>query len=204
MNLFYDYIVIGSGFGGSVAAMRLAEKGYSVLVLEQGKRYRNEDFPKTNWSLHKYIWAPRLRWFGFQKLSAFKEVFILSGVGVGGGSLVYAATHMFPPDAFFQNPVWAHYRDWKTTLMPFYEKARFMLGSTRNPAFYRADELLQEIAAGMEREAHLRPRGCRHLFRRPRAGNRSLFQRPGPDAPGLCRMRRLHGGLPLQREKHAG
>ena len=148
----YDYIIIGSGFGGSVAAMRLAEKGYSVLVLEQGKRYRNEDFPKTNWALHKYIWAPVLRWFGFQKLTAFKEVFILSGVGVGGGSLVYAATHMFPPDAFFQNPVWAHFRDWKATLKPFYEKARFMLGSTPNPAFYRADELLQEIAAEMGRE----------------------------------------------------
>ena len=88
MDKIYDYIIIGSGFGGSVSAMRLAEKGYSVLVLEKGKRYRSEDFPRTNWNLFKYLWVPGLRMFGFQKLSFFKEASILSGIGVGGGSLV--------------------------------------------------------------------------------------------------------------------
>ena len=92
----FDYIVIGSGFGGSVSAMRLAEKGYSVLVIEKGKRWKTSDFPTTNWNVKKYLWVPLLKCFGFQKLTFFKEVFVISGVGVGGGSLVYANTHMMP------------------------------------------------------------------------------------------------------------
>ncbi len=84
--MIYDYVVIGSGFGGSVSSLRLAEKGYSVLTIEKGKRYRNEDFPKTNWNLRKYLWYPRIGMVGFQKLSFFSEASILSGVGVGGGS----------------------------------------------------------------------------------------------------------------------
>ena len=92
----YDYIVIGSGFGGSVSAMRLAEKGYSVLVIEKGKRWNTLDFPKTNWNLPKYLWMPLIKLFGIQKLTFFKEVFVISGIGVGGGSLVYANTHMMP------------------------------------------------------------------------------------------------------------
>ena len=92
MSRLYDYIVIGSGFGGSVAALRLAEKGYSVLVIEQGKRYVSADFPKTNWNLRKYLWVPGLRMFGIQKLSFYREASILTGIGVGGGSLVYANT----------------------------------------------------------------------------------------------------------------
>ena len=90
--MIYDYIVIGSGFGGSVASMRLAEKGYKVLTLEQGKRYNPENFPKTNWNIPKYLWIPALRFFGFQKLSFYSTASILSGTGVGGGSLVYAKT----------------------------------------------------------------------------------------------------------------
>ncbi|NOY07944.1 MAG: GMC family oxidoreductase, partial [Spirochaetes bacterium] len=148
----YDYIVIGSGFGGSVSAMRLAEKGYSVLILEKGREFRNKDFPETNLNFSKYFWAPALKWFGFQKLTFFREVFILSGVGVGGGSLGYANTHMFPPDEFFNNPVWSHFKDWKETLKPFYEKARFMLGTTKNITFDRADEILKEVAKDMGRE----------------------------------------------------
>ena len=148
----YDYIVIGSGFGGSVSAMRLVEKGYRVLVLEKGKAYKAKDFPKTNWNFRKFFWAPLFKWFGFQKLSFFKEVFILSGVGVGGGSLVYANTHMFPPDEFFNNTAWSHFKDWKTVLNPFYEKARFMLGTTKNETFYPEDELLREVAKDMGRE----------------------------------------------------
>ncbi len=148
----YDYIIIGSGFGGSVSAMRLAEKGYSVLILEMGKEYRPKDFPKNNWKLRKFFWSPMLRWFGFQRLTFFKEVFILSGVGVGGGSLVYANTHMFPPDEFFNNPSWMKTRDWKATLTPFFDKAKFMLGTVKRDVFKREDELLREVAVEMGRE----------------------------------------------------
>lgn len=147
----FDYIVIGSGFGGSVSAMRLSEKGYKVLILEKGKRYTNDDFPKSNWNLRKYLWAPLLRCFGFQQLSLFREVFVLSGVGVGGGSLVYANTLLTPPDAFFDNPAWADLKDWKNTLAPFYDKARFMLGATASRHHYEDDRLLAEVAAEMGR-----------------------------------------------------
>ena len=152
----YDYIIIGSGFGGCVSAMRLAEKGFRVLVLEKGKRYRDEDFAKTNWNIRKYLWMPLLRCFGIQQLSFFKEVFVIHGVGVGGGSLVYANTHMQPGDAFYQNPRWAHFRDWKTTLAPYYEKARYMLGST--PARHQNidDRFLAEIAKDLGREESFR------------------------------------------------
>ncbi|MCO5280280.1 MAG: NAD(P)-binding protein [Chitinophagales bacterium] len=127
----FDYIVIGSGFGGSVSAMRLAEKGYSVLVIEKGKRWKATDFPETDWNLPKYLWLPLLHWFGFQKLTFFKEVFVLSGVGVGGGSLVYANTHMMPKENFYTNPIWGHFKDWKTVLQPYFKKAKFMLGTTQ-------------------------------------------------------------------------
>lgn len=147
----FDYIVIGSGFGGSVSAMRLAEKGYRVLVVEKGKRWKSQDFPKSNWNLKKYLWLPALRWFGFLRLSFFKEVFILSGVGVGGGSLVYANTHMMPPDAFFNNPVWAGLKDWKSVLAPYYETARFMLGSEKYKKENAEDLVLKEIAEEMGR-----------------------------------------------------
>lgn len=150
-NTQYDYIVIGSGFGGSVSAMRLAEKGYRVLVVEKGKRWKASDFPKTNWNLRKYLWLPLFRWFGFLKLSFFKEVFILSGVGVGGGSLVYANTHMMPPDEFYQHPIWSGYKDWKPVLAPFYAIARFMLGSTKYDKENAEDLVLKEVAEDMNR-----------------------------------------------------
>jgi cholesterol oxidase len=147
----FDYIVIGSGFGGSVSAMRLAEKGYRVLVIEKGKRWEAADFPKSNWNLKKYLWMPFLRFFGFLRLSFFKEVFILSGVGVGGGSLVYANTHMMPPDAFFNNPAWSGIKNWKEVLAPFYATARFMLGSEKYQKENAEDVVLKEIANEMGR-----------------------------------------------------
>lgn len=147
----FDYIVVGSGFGGSVSAMRLAEKGYSVLVIEKGKRWKSTDFPKSNWNIRKYLWMPLLRCFGFQKLTFFREVFVLSGVGVGGGSLVYANTHMMPKDSFYENLAWSHFKDWKIVLEPFYRKARFMLGSTRYENEYEEDRVLQSVAQDMGR-----------------------------------------------------
>lgn len=145
----YDYIVIGSGFGGSVASLRLAEKGYSVLTLEQGKRYRPKDFPKTNWNLSKYLWVPSIRFFGFQKLSFFSTASILSGAGVGGGSLVYANTLYIPPEAFFKNLSWQRFGDWKNILEPFYGKASFMLGRKKYSKLNIEDKLLEEVSKEM-------------------------------------------------------
>ena len=157
MEKVYDYIVIGSGFGGSVSAMRLAEKGYSVLVLEKGKRYRTEDFPKTNWNLPKYLWVPGLRMFGFQKLSFFKDASILSGVGVGGGSLVYANTLVKPPDEFYHLPSWSGFKDWKKVLEPYYDMAHFMLGRTQYEELNYEDDILREVAKDFGQENTFEP-----------------------------------------------
>ncbi len=145
----YDYIVIGSGFGGSVASLRLAEKGYSVLTIEQGKRFNPVDFPKSNWNLAKYLWVPALRFFGFQKLSFYSTASILSGTGVGGGSLVYANTLYIPPDEFFNNLSWHRFGDWKTLLEPFYDKASFMLGRKKYSKKNVEDQMLEEVSKDM-------------------------------------------------------
>lgn len=179
-----DYIVIGSGFGGSVSAMRLAEKGYSVAVLEKGKRFGSEDFPKTNWDVRRFLWAPVLRCFGFQDLTFFKEVFVLHGAGVGGGSLVYANTHMVPPDAFFQDPAWAHLRDWKKTLTPFYEKAKFMLGSVRYDKLNPEDRLLKEVARDMNREGSFGPVNVGIYFGDTEKAKDPYFNGLGPERKG--------------------
>lgn len=147
--MIYDFIVIGSGFGGSVASLRLVEKGYKVLTIEQGKRFNPEDFPKTNWNLPKYLWVPSLRFFGFQKLSFYPTVSILSGTGVGGGSLVYANTLYIPPDDFFKNGSWSQFADWKKTLEPYYDKASFMLGRSKYSKLNKEDLTLKEVAEEM-------------------------------------------------------
>ena len=154
---FFDHIVIGSGFGGSVSAMRLAEKGYSVLVLEKGKRWGAKDFPKSNWNVRKYLWAPMLRCFGPQRIDILNRIMILSGAGVGGGSLIYANTHMMPGDAFFTNPAWSQFGDWRTRLAPFYDTARFMLGSTRYEKEGPEDKVLAEIAREMGKADTYKP-----------------------------------------------
>ncbi len=147
--MVYDYIVIGSGFGGSVASLRLVEKGYKVLTIEQGKRYRPEDFPKTNWNLPKYLWVPSLRFFGFQKLSFYTTASILSGTGVGGGSLVYANTLYIPGDAFFGNPSWARFGNWQDILKPYYDRASFMLGRTKYKKLNPEDLAFEEVSKEM-------------------------------------------------------
>ncbi|MFC2080612.1 GMC oxidoreductase [Bacteroidota bacterium] len=147
----YDFIIIGSGFGGSVAALRLVEKGYSVLIIEKGKRYTHENFPKTNWNLRKYLWVPGLRCFGFQKLTFNRKASILSGVGVGGGSLVYANTLFHPPNEFFKHPSWKDFADWEKTLEPYYEKAGFMMGRNKYDSLNPEDLILKEVAEEMGR-----------------------------------------------------
>jgi cholesterol oxidase len=168
----YDFAIIGSGFGGSVSALRLAEKGYRVVVLERGKRYRPEDFPRSNLNVFRFLWLPALRCFGFMGINFFKDIMILNGSGVGGGSLVYASTHIKPSDRFFSAPEWAHLADWKAELEPFYTVANRMLGTTENPRFWPADEVLQEIAreTGREHTFHATPVGI-------------YFGRPGQTTP---------------------
>lgn len=148
-----DFLVVGSGFGGSVSALRLAEKGYSVHVLERGARFAPKDFPKTNWNLQKSLWIPAAKCFGILRLSFLSDVFVLSGAGVGGGSLVYANTLYIPPDAFFEAPQWAGMKDWKAALLPHYRMAQYMLGVTQNTFEGEPDVLLKSIAKKMNREA---------------------------------------------------
>jgi len=144
-----DVIVIGSGFGGSVSALRLAEKGYRVTVLEAGQRFTRETLPKTSWDLKSFLWAPRLGLTGMQRITWLKDVVIVSGAGVGGGSLVYANTLYTPLPPFYKDPQWAHITDWKSELAPHYDQAQRMLGVVENPLVTRADTIFQKVAADM-------------------------------------------------------
>jgi cholesterol oxidase len=141
----YDWIVVGSGFGGSVSALRLAEKGYSVGVLECGKRFRDEDFPSSTWDLRRYFWAPRIGMRGIFRLTTFKDVSVVSGCGVGGGSLGYANTLYVPPTPFFEDPQWGDLEDWEATLAPHYAEAQRMLGVVVHENDDPADQLLREF-----------------------------------------------------------
>src|SRR5512133_4284477 len=141
----YDYVIIGSGFGGSVAALRLSEKGYKVLVLEKGMRLAAADFPKSNWDVKRWLWLPTLGCFGLFKLTFFRHVGVLSGVGVGGGSLVYANTLPVPKQAFFEAPSWASLARWEEELAPHYREALRMLGATRTPFLTKPDEVIRDI-----------------------------------------------------------
>ena len=143
----YDWLVIGSGFGGSTAALRLAEKGYSVGVVEAGRRFDDEDFAATTWQLNRYLWAPRLGLRGILRLTPFKDIFIGSGAGVGGGSIVYANTLYRAKPDFFRNPQWAHLADWARELDEPYAVAERMLGVNTVPFESPGDLLLQDYAA---------------------------------------------------------
>ena len=145
----FDFVIVGSGFGGSVSAMRLAQKGYRVAVVEAGKRWRAHDFPKTNWNAFKYLWAPKLRCFGIQNITLLKGVMVLHGSGVGGGSLVYANTLMRPQPSVFQDPAWSHAVAWEEELSPHFETARRMLGVTENRALMEGERTLQRVAERM-------------------------------------------------------
>ncbi|MBU1098981.1 MAG: GMC family oxidoreductase N-terminal domain-containing protein [Bacteroidetes bacterium] len=152
----YDYVIIGSGFGGAVSALRLSEKGYKVLVIEKGKAFNPGDFPKTNWNLRKWLWVPFLRFFGFFKITYFKHIGVLSGVGVGGGSLVYANALPVPKSDFFESKSWSHLNDWEDDLKPFYDKAKNMLGVASNPRFDIGDKTLKSIAVEYNKESEFK------------------------------------------------
>ena len=168
----YDVVIVGSGFGGSVSALRLTEKGYRVGVLEAGRRFTPESLPKTSWDLRNFLWAPRLGLRGIQRITLLKDVVVLSAAGVGGGSLVYANTLYRPPDTFFGDPRWAGITDWAAELAPHYDQAARMLGVVEQPAMTPSDLVIKEVADEM---------GVGATFRRTPVG--VFFGEPGKTVP---------------------
>ena len=157
----YDVIVIGSGFGGSVSALRLTEKGYRVGVLEAGRRFTRETLPRNSWDLRNYLWAPALGLYGMQRIHLLGNVMVLAGAGVGGGSLNYANTLYVPPAAFFEDRQWADITDWHEELAPYYDQAKRMLGVRLNPTMTPSDVHLKAAAArmGVADTFHMAPVG---------------------------------------------
>src|SRR5262249_31334960 len=137
----YDFIIIGSGFGGSVSALRLVEKGYRVLLLEKGRRFAPDDFPKSNWDLRRWMWVPEIGMRGLFKMTFLPHITVVHGVGYGGGSLVYANTLPVPKDSFFKADSWGHLANWRMELGPHYLTAKRMLGATRNPNLTPIDDV---------------------------------------------------------------
>ena len=168
----FDVVIIGSGFGGSVSALRLAEKGYRVKVLEKGRRWLDGDFPKTNWNLPKYLWFPKLRWFGATSIALFRHLMVIHGVGVGGGSLIYANTLLRPGKHFFTSPEWSGLQDWERELAPHYDQAEKMLGVTLYNRETVSDKALQEISVEM---------GVAHTYGPARVG--LFLGEPGKEVP---------------------
>ena len=167
-NDLFDVLVIGSGFGGSVSAMRLSQKGYRVAVLERGKRWRPSDFPKTNMQISKYLWAPLLRCFGPQSITLLPGVMVLHGMGVGGGSLIYANTLMKPIAPVFKDPCWpTGVEDWDQELSPFYDEAKRMLGVTSNVGIFDAERALKAVGESLGCGATYKPTEVGVFFGEP-------------------------------------
>ena len=173
----YDVIVVGSGFGGSVTALRLTEKGYSVGVLEAGRRFTPSTLPKNSWDLKNYLWAPKLNMYGIQRIHLLGNVMVLAGAGVGGGSLNYANTLYVPPKPFFEDPQWREITDWEEELTPYYDQARRMLGVRLNPTMTPSDVHLKAAAQrmGVGDTFHMAPVG--------------VFFGDGKDAEGTTKAR---------------
>ena len=148
-SLDFDVAVIGSGFGGSVAALRLTEKGYKVCVLEAGRRFSDKDFPKTSWRLRRFLFLPRLGLKGIQRIHVLPDVLVLAGAGVGGGSLVYANTLYKPPASYFEDKQWNQITNWDAELSPWYDQASRMLGVAQNPYFSPSDQAMKQVADQM-------------------------------------------------------
>ncbi|SCG55114.1 GMC family oxidoreductase [Micromonospora halophytica] len=180
MTYDYDVLIIGSGFGGSVSALRLTEKGYRVGVLEAGRRFADTEFPTTSWRLRRYLYAPALGCYGILRLSLLRDVLVMSGAGVGGGSLGYANTLYEPPQAFFADPQWAGVTDWAAELAGCYDQAKRMLGVSVNPVETAADRALRAVADDL---------GVGHTYRRTPVG--VLFG----DAPGAAVADPFFGGV---------
>jgi cholesterol oxidase len=191
--------VIGSGFGGSVSALRLVEKGYRVLLCEKGRVFRPADFPRNNWNFARWLWLPALRWRGFFQMTFFRHVTVLSGVGFGGGSLVYANTLPTPPRAFFANERWAHLAAWESELAPHYDTVRKMLGATTNRTLGPADFVLRDVVTKRGEAEKFQPTTVAVYFGKP--GERAADPYFGGDGPertgclacGACMTGCRHG-----------
>ncbi|MFJ3195398.1 GMC oxidoreductase [Streptomyces griseoviridis] len=179
----YDVIVVGSGFGGSVTALRLTEKGYRVGVLEAGRRFTRESLPKNSWDLRNYLWAPKLGMYGIQRIHLLGNVMVLAGAGVGGGSLNYANTLYEPPKPFFDDPQWRDITDWHAELTPYYDQARRMLGVRLNPTMTPSDVHLKAAAQrmGVGDTFHMAPVGVFFGDGQDAAGSPGV--RPGERVP---------------------
>jgi cholesterol oxidase len=153
----YDYIIIGSGFGGSVSAYRLSQKGYKVLVIEKGQWFKESNYAANAWNLKKWLWMPMLGLRGIMKMTILRHVTVFSGVGVGGGSLTYGATLPTPKRQFFESGSWGQLQDWETLLKPHYEEALRMLGATENPTLTEADHVIKELAETLGKEDQFHP-----------------------------------------------
>jgi len=183
-----DVAIVGSGFGGSVSALRLTEKGYRVTVLEAGKRWTKDTLPDTNWNLRRFVWAPKLGLRGFQRLTLLKDVFVLSGAAVGGGSVVYANTLYEPLGAYWRDHLWPAGNDWRSEYAPYYDQAKRMLGVTPVPFTTPADRLLQGVAEDMGVADTYHPTDVGVWFGKP--GERvsdPYFGGLGPDRVGCIR-----------------
>lgn len=181
----YDFVIVGSGFGGSVAGLRLCEKGYRVLMVEKGRRFAAADFPKTNWNLPRWLWMPALNFRGIFQMTFLPHITVFSGVGVGGGSLVYANTLPVPKPAFFASGSWAGLAPWQEELAAHYTTAKRMLGTTRFPGVTEGDKILKAIAVDMGRAEHFEPTEVAVYFGEP---NKTVpdpyFEGKGPDRTG--------------------
>ena len=205
----FDVLVVGSGFGGSVTALRLTEKGYRVGVLEAGARFEDDDFSSGTTDVKKYLWAPALGMYGIQRIDAVRDTMIVAGAGVGGGSLVYANTLYEPLPAFYNDPQWSHITDWKSELAPYYDQAKRMLGVVENPVRTPADDVMEKVAGDMGVGDTFHPTPVGVFFGGPgQAPGEEVadpfFGGAGPDAAYLPQLRRVHERLPPQRQEHPG
>ncbi len=181
----YDFVVIGSGFGGAVSALRLREKGYRVLVIEKGRRFGPSDFPKTNWNVRRWLWLPAFRFFGFFRITLFRHLTVLSGVGVGGGSLVYANALQVPPKEFFHSGSWAGLADWERELAMHYRTVLDMLGAVPNPRPGAGDRVLEKIAEDLGKRDRFGPTTTAVFFGEPdKTVPDPYFGGKGPDRAG--------------------
>ncbi|MCY0949104.1 FAD-dependent oxidoreductase [Streptomyces sp. H27-S2] len=197
-----DVLVIGSGFGGSVTALRLAEKGYRVAVLEAGRRFADDDFPRTSWRVRDYLFAPRLGCRGILRMTLLGRVLVLTGAGVGGGSLGYANTLYDPPPPFYEGTRWASITDWRTELAPYYDQARRMLGVTPNPRVTPSDRVLKDAARAMGREDTFRPTPVGVHFGPPGAAPGTTVPDPYFGGAGPDRSACLHCGACMTGCRH--